>query len=93
MLHEAPRLRLLNGVALRRMLLALAAGVTVSLALQPVGFVTAAEAAKEPPDLTQGAQVDRSQTYNLGATGLRGWIHSRAANVFDGVQGLSLIHI
>ena len=52
-----------------------------------VVVVPAAEPAAVPPDLTQGADVDRSQTYNLGATGLRGWIHSRAANVFDGVQG------
>jgi len=47
----------------------------------------AGETATEPPDLTQTQAVDRSQTYNLGATGLRGWIHTRAASDFDGVQG------
>ena len=61
--------------------------VTVSLALNPFVFVTAAEPAADPPDLTQRAKIDRSQTYNLGATGLRGWIHTRAATNFDGIQG------
>ena len=44
-------------------------------------------AAEPPPDLTQTSAGDRSQTYNLGATGLRGWIHTGAASNFDGVQG------
>ena len=34
----------------------------------------AAEPSKTPPDLTQDRAVDRERTYNLGATGLRGWI-------------------
>ena len=33
-----------------------------------------AEEPKEPPDLTQTQDVNRDKTYNLGATGLRGWI-------------------
>jgi hypothetical protein len=47
-------------------------------------------AASSPPDLTApGAidTVDRKLTYNLGATGLRGWIHHRPATHFDGLQG------
>ncbi len=47
-------------------------------------------AAPAPPDLTEaGAMgtVDRKLTYNLGATGLRGWIHHRPATHFDGLQG------
>ena len=40
-----------------------------------------------PPDLTQSNNVDRSQTYNLGATGLRGWIYTRAASNLDASQG------
>lgn len=40
-----------------------------------------------PPDLTQGATVDRALTYNLGATGLRGWIYTKPATHFDGLQG------
>ena len=40
------------------------------------------------PDLTKGTQsVDRQLTYNLGATGLRGWIYTKAANNLDAAQG------
>jgi hypothetical protein len=40
------------------------------------------------PDLTKDAQaVDRKLTYNLGATGLRGWIHTKAADNLDAAQG------
>lgn len=44
-------------------------------------------AAQNPPDLTQAVSVDRTLTYNLGATGLRGWIHTRAVNFFESQQG------
>lgn len=40
-----------------------------------------------PPDLTMGVKVDRKLTYNLGATGLRGWIYTKAANFFESQQG------
>ena len=40
-----------------------------------------------PPDLTQSHTVDRAMTYNLGATGLRGWIYTKAANSLDASQG------
>ena len=40
-----------------------------------------------PPDLTQSNTVDRKLTYNLGATGLRGWIHTKPANFLESVQG------
>ncbi|MEI8373079.1 MAG: DUF6288 domain-containing protein [Planctomycetota bacterium] len=42
-----------------------------------------------PPDLTKGETngVDRSGTYNLGATGLRGWIYTKPANYLDSLQG------
>lgn len=40
------------------------------------------------PDLTKDAQtIDRKLTYNLGATGLRGWIYTKAANNLDAGQG------
>lgn len=40
------------------------------------------------PDLTKGTQsVDRAATYNLGATGLRGWIYTKAADNLDAAQG------
>ena len=40
-----------------------------------------------PPDLTQGSAVDRTLTYNLGATGLRGWIYTKPADFFESQQG------
>lgn len=40
-----------------------------------------------PPDLTQASEIDRKLTYNLGATGMRGWIYSKPASHFDGLQG------
>ena len=40
-----------------------------------------------PPDLTQSNKVDRKLTYNLGATGLRGWIYTKPANFLDSAQG------
>jgi hypothetical protein len=40
-----------------------------------------------PPDLTQTSAVDRALTYNLGATGLRGWIYTRPADFFESAQG------
>ena len=40
------------------------------------------------PDLTKDIQsIDRELTYNLGATGLRGWIHTKAADNLDAAQG------
>jgi HEAT repeat protein len=47
----------------------------------------AADASKTPPDLTLDRSVDRKLTYNLGSTGLRGWIYTRAANNLDSQQG------
>ena len=48
-----------------------------------------AEMPKTNPDLTQDDEVDRSMTYNLGSTGLRGWIYTRAANLRDSQEGLT----
>ena len=42
------------------------------------------------PDLTAAgviATIDRKATYNLGPTGLRGWIHTKAADNLDAAQG------
>jgi HEAT repeat protein len=47
----------------------------------------AAKPAQTPPDLTRNQKVDRKLTYNLGATGLRGWIFTKAANFRDSQQG------
>lgn len=49
--------------------------------------IHAADKSITPPDLTQDQAVDRKLTYNLGATGLRGWIHTKAANFFESQQG------
>ena len=52
------------------------------------GLATAAQTA--PPDLTAAgviATIDRKATYNLGATGLRGWIYTKAADNLDAAQG------
>ena len=46
-----------------------------------------AEPPRVPPDLTQSTAVDRALTYNLGATGLRGWIYTRPATYLDSLQG------
>lgn len=55
-------------------------------ALVLTGSTLAAEA-QGPPDLTQDRSVDRKRTYNLGSTGLRGWIYLKPATHFDGLQG------
>ena len=46
-------------------------------------------AAEGPPDLTKGETtgVNPKQTYNLGSTGMRGWIYLKPATHFDGLQG------
>ena len=59
--------------------------ITLSVALM-LGLASALCA--QVPDLTKDTQsVDRKLTYNLGATGLRGWIHTKAANNLDAAQG------
>ncbi len=47
----------------------------------------AASASESPPDLTHTQLVDRERTYNLGATGLRGWIYTRPETYLDSIQG------
>lgn len=44
-----------------------------------------------PPDLTKSNTVARTLTYNLGATGLRGWIYTKAASNLDASQGRTTI--
>ncbi len=46
-----------------------------------------AEISLVPPDLTSQREVDRSLTYNLGSTGLRGWIFTRPVTYLDSLQG------
>jgi hypothetical protein len=58
-------------------------------ALAMSGSAPAADPPLVPPDLTKGesAGVDRNGTYNLGSTGLRGWIHTRPDNYHDSEHG------
>jgi hypothetical protein len=61
-----------------------------TLAVLAVATMTGSARAAEPqapPDLTRNNTVDRELTYNLGATGLRGWIYTKAASFFESCQG------
>jgi len=51
------------------------------------GHPSAAEQPKTLPDLTQGTNVDRDLTYNLGSTGMRGWIYTKPPTYLDSLQG------
>jgi hypothetical protein len=51
------------------------------------GHPAAAEQPKTMPDLTQGTNVDRDLTYNLGSTGMRGWIYTKPPTYLDSLQG------
>ena len=46
-------------------------------------------AQKAAPDLIKGETdgVDRKATYNLGATGMRGWIYGKPESYLDSIQG------
>jgi len=63
------------------------AALVVAIALAAGGPLVAAAPPPAPPDLTQTSAVDRALTYNLGATGLRGWIYTKPADFLEGVQG------
>ncbi|MCX7006921.1 MAG: DUF6288 domain-containing protein [Kiritimatiellaeota bacterium] len=58
-----------------------------ALALLTAPHLHAAKPPQTPPDLTKDSAVDRKLTYNLGATGMRGWIFTKAANFFESQQG------
>ena len=53
------------------------------------GSLRAVEPPLNPPDLTKGETtgVDRNGTYNLGTTGLRGWIYTRPDNYLESEHG------
>ena len=61
-------------------------GFLVALVMMS-GRTLAGDPSPVPTDLTNGGVIERSSTYNLGATGLRGYIYTRAANMHDCVQG------
>jgi HEAT repeat protein len=60
--------------------------LAAAMAILSIARLPAAEPAT-PPDLTQNTAVDRKLTYNLGATGLRGWIFTKPASYIDSLQG------
>jgi hypothetical protein len=69
-----------------------------SLTLLIAGILVTGSALAAPvtdtPDLTKAgaASIDLTRgTYKLGPTGMRGWIHARAANNLDAVQGRSTL--
>jgi Family of unknown function (DUF6288)/HEAT repeats len=57
------------------------------LAVATLALASRAHAGDAPPDLTQDSKVNREQTYNLGATGLRGWMYTKPASHLDALQG------
>lgn len=66
----------------------------IAICLAISGSAPAAEPPLVPPDLTKGETtgVDRNGTYNLGATGLRGWIYTRPDNYLDSEHGRTTTH-
>jgi hypothetical protein len=63
---------------------ALSAAFFLTLIVAPL---ISAEPPETPPDLRQYRSVDRERTYNLGPTGLRGWIYTRPADFVESQQG------
>lgn len=64
--------------------------VTAFVAVYLMTGVSSAAGPNGPPDLTkiETKEIDLKQgTYNLGPTGLRGWIYTKPANYLDSVQG------
>jgi HEAT repeat protein len=62
--------------------------VGTTLLLSALSCVLSIPLSAQVPDLTKDIKsIDRELTYNLGATGLRGWIHTRAADNLDAAQG------
>ncbi len=61
----------------------------VVMALTVCAHTTVWGAQKSGPDLIKGESdgVDRKATYNLGSTGMRGWIYGKADSYLDSVQG------
>lgn len=59
----------------------------VCLLFLPSTAVLAAPSLIEVPDLTTRPEIDTKKTYNLGATGLRGWIFTKPPTHLDALQG------
>ena len=61
-------------------------GILAGIAML-AGSALAEDPSSEPPDLTRGGKLERANTYNLGATGMRGYIYTRPLDFFESVQG------
>ena len=61
-------------------------GIFVGIAIF-AGSTLAGDRSPEPTDLTKGGEIDRANSYNLWATGMRGYIYTRPADFFESVQG------
>lgn len=61
-------------------------GILAVLAVTTSG-VRAGDPSPEPTDLTKGGAIERDTTYNLGSTGLRGYIYTRPLSAFESAQG------
>lgn len=61
-------------------------GIFAGIALM-AGNALAGDPSPEPTDLTKGGAIERANTYNLGATGMRGYIYTRPLDFFESVQG------
>ena len=59
----------------------------LAIALLAGGPLGAAPPPPVPDLITQSGTVDRTQNFNLGPTGLRGWIYSTPASNLDSQQG------
>jgi hypothetical protein len=65
--------------------------LTFSGPLLPGLSAAAAPKPIEVPDLTTRPELDTKQTYNLGATGMRGWIFTKAPTHMDSYQGRTTV--
>ncbi|MEI6604372.1 MAG: DUF6288 domain-containing protein [Verrucomicrobiota bacterium] len=61
-------------------------GILAGIAMTAVSAF-AGDRSPQPTDLTNGGEIDRTNSYNLGATGMRGYIYTRPADFFESVQG------
>jgi hypothetical protein len=61
---------------------------SIAILLTAFAFGITSPLSAQVPDLTkEAATINRELTYNLGTTGLRGWIHTKAADNLDAAQG------
>ena len=72
------KVMVLSGTLMKNMFSALV--ITIALSLIFGGKLALAQPKNPvPPDLTKHKPTDIKLTYNLGATGLRGWIYTKPA--------------